>query len=174
MDKSRIGRSRGASTLEFTLVGIPLIFVLITTIEMSRAMWIYQTLAYAIKEGVRFSAVHGQNCATPPNSCTVTIGQIARVIESAGVGLAGDALSLTFTDAKGVATRCSLNECTRSFNSSAWPPASANALGQKLTISGAYPFTSAMVMFWPGAGRPMNGPPGTLILSADSRETIQN
>ena len=39
-------RERGTTLLEFTLVGIPLIFLLISTVEISRGMWQYHTLAH--------------------------------------------------------------------------------------------------------------------------------
>jgi Flp pilus assembly protein TadG len=61
-------RRRGSSTLEFTLVGIPIIFVLISTFEMARGMWNYHTIAYAVKEGTRFASVHGIDCSTAPNT----------------------------------------------------------------------------------------------------------
>src|SRR5215471_18790761 len=58
----RRNRQRGGSSLiEFTLVGIPIIFVLISTFEMSRGMWLYHTLAYAAREGTRYAIVHGVN-----------------------------------------------------------------------------------------------------------------
>ena len=172
MSNKRRTQSRGNSLLEFTLVGIPLICILITTFEVSRGMWSYQTLAYAVKAGVRYSIVHGQACASAPNTCTVTISQIASVIRSAGVGLPDDLVTLTFTDARGSATSCLLSDCIANYNLSAWPPSSANAPGQNVRISGNFAFRSAMLMFWPGAGRPM-GPPGVIGLSADSREGIQ-
>ena len=172
MSRNRNARSRGSTLLEFTFVGIPLIFVLISTVEMARGMWTYHTLAYAVKEGTRYAVVHGQNCAKPPNSCTVTISQIAGVIQSAGVGLAGDTLSLTFTDAGGTATTCALNTCIASYTTAAWPPSTENAPGLKVKISGVYPFASVLAMFWPGAGRPMNGM-ATINFPATSRESIQ-
>jgi Flp pilus assembly protein TadG len=171
MNNGRRALTRGNSMLEFTLVGIPLIFILIATFEMSRGMWSYQTLAYAVKCGTRYSIVHGKDCSQAANTCTVTIGQIAGVIQSAGVGLPPDTVQLTFTDAKGTATTCVLSDCVANYNSSAWPPSAANAPGQDVRIAGLLPFNSAMAMFWPGAGRPM-GVPG-VWLSADSRETIQ-
>jgi Flp pilus assembly protein TadG len=172
MGNKRRTQTRGTALLEFTLVGIPLICVVITTIELSRGMWTYQTLAYAVKAGVRYSVVHGQDCATAPNACTVTISQIASMIRSAGVGLPADLVTLTFTDANGSATTCLLSDCIANYNSSAWPPASANAPGQDVRISGIFAFRSTMLMFWPGVGRPM-GPPGAIGLSADSREAMQ-
>src|SRR5271166_3255262 len=88
--RDRSNRRSGSSTLEMVFVGIPTIFVLISVFEMARGMWIYHTLAYAIKEGTRYAAVHGQNCnptVNPGNNCQVTVGQIAQVIEHAAVGL---------------------------------------------------------------------------------------
>jgi Flp pilus assembly protein TadG len=35
---------RGSSILEFVLVGIPIIFVLISLFEISRGMWTYHTM----------------------------------------------------------------------------------------------------------------------------------
>jgi Flp pilus assembly protein TadG len=172
ISNKRSTRKRGSSLLEFTLIGIPLICVLITTFEMSRGMWSYHTLAYAVKGGVRYAVVHGQDCAKPPNACTVTISQIARTIRAAGVGLPANLVTLRFTDANGSATTCSLSDCIANYNVSAWPPSSANAPGQDIRISGTYAFRSAMLMFWPGAGRAL-GPPGFFRLSADSRESIQ-
>src|SRR5579871_5563504 len=79
--KNRLKRS-GQSLIEFTLVGIPLIFVLISVFEISRGMWIYHTLAYSVKNGVRYASVHGINCVGSatnsklqnPNNCTVNMG----------------------------------------------------------------------------------------------------
>src|SRR5450759_1638116 len=119
MGNKRRAQTRGNSILEFTLVGIPLICVLITTFEMTRGMWSYQTLAYAVKAGVRYAVVHGQDCAEAPNACTVTISQIASTISSAGVGLPADLVTLTFTDAKGSATTCLLSDCIANYNLSA-------------------------------------------------------
>src|SRR5438046_1750407 len=129
-------QTAGNSLLEFTLVGIPLIFVLISTFEMSRGMWNYQSLAYGVKSGVRYAVVHGQTCGTTGNNCMVTIGQIASVIQATGVGLPGDLVTLTFTTASGVATTCVLNDCIASYNSAPWPPSTDNAPGQDLRISG--------------------------------------
>ena len=42
---------RGATTIEMTLVGIPIIFLLISTFEISRGMWMYNTAATAVREG---------------------------------------------------------------------------------------------------------------------------
>ena len=172
MGNHRKGLSQGTSILEFTLVGIPLIFILIGTFEMSRGMWSYHTLAFAVKSATRYASVHGQNCSKAPNACTVTISQISSRLRSSGPGLPDDLVNVTFTDANGSNTTCLLKDCIANFNSSVWPPQSANAPGQDIRISGVVPFSSTMLMFWPGAGRAIGGT-RVVGLSADSREVMQ-
>lgn len=170
---SRRNQSRkGSALVEFTLVGIPLIFVLISVFEVARGMWIYHTLAYAVTEGTRYAAVHGLNCSVSPNSCATTISGIAGTIESAGVGLLPDQLSLTFTPNSGTAISCVLQDCLNGTQASTpWPPASANVPGMDIVISATYPFSSAIALFWPGAGPGVVFP--TFQLPATSRERIQ-
>src|SRR5260370_8018949 len=96
-------RQKGSSMLEFVLVGIPVIFVLISLFEIARGMWTYHTMAYAVREGVRYATVHGKGCASP-NTCQVTIGQITTVIQTAGVGLPASTTTVTFTPASGSAS----------------------------------------------------------------------
>jgi hypothetical protein len=158
--------------VEFTMVGIPLIFVLISTFELARGMWLYHTVAYAVKTGTRYAVVHGQNCGIGSNSCNVSISQIASVIQSAGFGLPADTFTLTFTPATTGSTTCTLNDCISKQTAGIWPPAADNAVGKKVKISGKFPFQSVIIMFWPGAANPL-APAGTIYLSADSRESIQ-
>ncbi len=159
----------GNSVIEFTLVGIPIIFVLISTFEMARGMWLYHTLAYSVKEGCRYASVHGQNCSTLPNHCSVNIGQIAQIVQSAGLGLDAPSLNLTFTDNNGTALSCAMNNCLSS--TIVWPPSYANTPGLMITVSGTYSFRSAIAMFWPGASR--QGPIAALNLPAASSERIK-
>src|SRR5579864_8111966 len=84
---TRTGNRGGKATIEFTLVGIPLVFVLISTVEMARGMWIYHTLAHAVREGTRFTIVQGADCKLAANKCTVKVADIAGVIQNAAVGL---------------------------------------------------------------------------------------
>ena len=169
MKRKRSGEHGGSSFLEFILVGIPVVFVLFSTFEMARGMWSYHSLAYAVREGTRFSIVHGADCGTSPNSCTKTIGDVATVIKNAGVGLDGSTLSLTFTPSTGSAITCTLNDCLT--NTSQWPPATANTIGQAVTISANYPFRSGIVFFWPGS-RPTGSFPA-MNLPAASKDLIQ-
>ena len=167
MTPNRANRRRGSSTLEFTLVGIPLIFVLISTFEMARGMWNYHTIAYAVKEGTRYASVHGSNCAAP-NTCQVTIAQVTRQIVNAGIGLPTNQLRLTFTSQSG-SISCFASTCLA--NNTVWPSSPGNAVGSTIQIDATYPFSSAISMFWPGAGAGMNA--GTVTFPASSRETVQ-
>jgi hypothetical protein len=182
MSRSR-RRFLGNATIEFTLVGIPLVFVLISTIEMARGMWIYHTLAYAVKEGTRYAVVRGQNSPKQP-----TYQGVCNAIVQAGTGLLPEELALTFHSATAKDVTCAC----KSSSSSSWTPCSAgtwppgdnlavidNQPGQSISITGYYPFVSAISMFWPGAGAgmtfqglPCQGP-ASLCLPASSQDVMQ-
>ncbi len=180
---------RGNTLIEFTLVGIPMIFVLISIFEIARGIWIYHTMAYAIKEGVRYAVVHGNNCVYDPNNCARTVAEVAQHIQDAGVGLVPSELQLRFQSvtrsipsSSGFASLESLKnhpttECWPTYCKGYIDPQGALAFdggatpGADLTITGVYPFRSALAMFWPGAGRGMQF--GTFMLPATSTERIQ-
>jgi Flp pilus assembly protein TadG len=174
---------RGNATIEFTLVGIPLVFILISTIEMARGMWIYHTLAYAVKEGTRYAIARGQNSSTP-----ATYQGVCNAIVGAGAGLLPKDLILTFYSASipGGAT-VTADQCTGArwppgYNvTDPWPPSDQrldNQPGQTISITGLYPFVSALSMFWPGGGTVTFQPltcqgKGTLCLPAASQDVMQ-
>jgi len=153
----RRNRSRaGATTVEMTLVGIPIIFVMISVFEMSRGMWMYHTTSHAAKVGVRYAIVHGADCAnTPPffNTCSVSMKDIVNnAIRPAAVGLDLNQTQVTFCTvscATGTTSTCHLSgtDCP----TDAWPPTGANAPGNTLEIDIITPFQSALGMFWPGS-----------------------
>ena len=178
---------RGQALVEFTFVGIPVLFLLISVFEISRGMWVYQTLAYAAKAGVRYAIVHGGNCANQNgNTCSATRGPtanacdtvvdsirpIAEVIRCAGVGLDPVNTMVTFTSIAGSAAPCSLetsgaNACRAG---SPWPATGADNINDPITITITTPFNSAIAMFWPGAS-PVSFASG--ILAARSSDRIQ-
>jgi hypothetical protein len=167
--------------IEFTLVGIPLIFILISTVELSRGMWLYHTLAYAMREGVRFAIVHGNNCNLPPNNCVVTIREISGKVRDGAVGFLATDLQNTVFRSPGKVVICpTLNDCLQpgALGDTYWPanaPGAGDATGadrvSRIEISAIFPFRSAIAMFWPGAGPGQNF--GTLWLPASSKERIQ-
>jgi Flp pilus assembly protein TadG len=161
---------KGSVTVEFAMVGIPLIFALISTVEMSRAMWMYQTQAYAINVGARYAAMHGAGCAASGNSCTTTIGSIATVISNAGVGLIPSSWNVTLYSASGSNNQtCNpLSSCLT--NTTVWPPSPDNTEGEGIAITGSYPLNSALAMFFPGT-KPTNF--GSYNLPAYAQHLIQ-
>lgn len=176
-------RRRGNTIVEFTLVGIPMIFVLISTFEMARGMWLYDTLANAIKEGARYAIVSGKKCSEIPGcSATATVGEIAQHIRSAGVGIDPNEpeFSVTLTAFRldptagkkiyGTPVTCTpLSSCLASAVH--WPPSPGNMPnGDSVEITGVYPFRSAIAMFWPGAGGMVFG---KTFLRVSSMEGIQ-
>ena len=168
-------QSRGSAMLEFTLVGIPIIFVLISTFQMAFGMWLYHTLAYAAREGTRYAVVHGANCSKNGNTYCVTVSNVATVISHAAVGLDASQMTVTLTPSQGTAITDTLaNLMSGTYAATTWPPSSpggANAVGQPITISVLYPFNSGISMFWPGT-TPTNSQ-GRLSLPASSTDLIQ-
>jgi hypothetical protein len=177
-------QQRGSTLVEFTLVGIPVIFLLISIVEISRGMWLYHTLAHAVKEGTRFAIVHGNNCTIHPNNCTVTIRDISERIRRNAVGFVPDEIDrVRFADVRyhgrDEVTCEPLTECLQAGTKgdTPWPadPADPNNVagdrGSWLEITARYPFRSATAMFWPGAGRGTNF--GVFNLFAVSREAVQ-
>ena len=165
--RTRGGR-RGNTTIEFVLVGIPMIFILLSIFEIARGMWIYNTMAYAVREGVRYAIMHGKGCASP-NSCSVTIGGIATRIRQAGVGLDPNSVTLTFTPAGGTASSGTMT--TQMASSTTWPPSAFNAPGQQVKISAQYQFRTFLALFWAGAGQSAGS--GSFNLVTASAEPIQ-
>lgn len=169
---------RGNSLIEFTLVGIPLFFILISTFEMARAMWVYHTLAYAAKEGTRFVATKGNDCAVNPNSCAVKLQDVAKKIQYAGIGLDPSQLQVRFVSLTRTigyqSLQTTLNDATTYWPANAPGSASVDIgadPGQDLEIDVTYPFQSAIAFFWPGAGQGWTF--GTFTLPASSKEQIQ-
>ena len=166
---------RGSSTLEMTMVGIPLIFTLISIFEISRGMWIYHTLAYTVNEAVRYAAVHGKNCVLNPptvtNDCTIQVSAIATKIRNNGSGalLCNDGtyscVTLTLTPAGGCST---LAACLTT--NTVWPPSGSNDVGMPLQIDIRIPFNSALGMLFPGTGYVAFAP---VNLGASTNQQIQ-
>jgi hypothetical protein len=154
--------------LEFVLVGIAMIFMLICLFEISRGLWAYHTLAYAVREGTRYASMHGMDCASP-NTCTVTIGNIVTYMKNAGGGFDPDNTTLTFTPQTGSATSGTMTNLASSTTQ--FPPSGAAAQMNTVQISSKYKFKTILAMMWFGR-RPINDS-GTFYLSASSAELIQ-
>lgn len=158
-------RKSGNTLIEFTFVVLPVMFVIISTFEIARGMWMYNSLAYALRQATRYVIVHGNNCAIPPNSCRVQIGDIATVIQYNGVGLAPADVDLQFISSAGASIPASgwvtLENClppSGAQSSTFWPASAPGAAlqdarggqGVDAEIRGRVRFASAITLFWPG------------------------
>ena len=161
--KRPLGGRKGSTALEFALVGIPLLFILFSLFEAARGMWTYQMMAYAVREGTRYAAMHGKGCASP-NTCQVTVGNIATYIQAAGP-LIDPGSTLTLTPASGTATSDTITNLKT--NTTIWPPSSSNVPGQTVKLSIQYGFNTILPIFW------STGSARTYPLVATSAEPVQ-
>jgi Flp pilus assembly protein TadG len=58
-------RERGQSLVEFSVVGVIFFIVVFGLIDVGRAVWNYNTLAQATREGSRYAIVHGAHSSDP-------------------------------------------------------------------------------------------------------------
>jgi len=140
--------------LEFTLTSIPLMFVLISIVQMALAMWNYHTLAETIKYATRMAAVRGTDCAGL--SCQLTVGSIAQTITTKGIGLTASKLNVVLTSNSGSINCAPVSNCNSS--STVWPPSGGNQVNQVISISATYSLNQGLAMFVPGKGSMLFSP----------------
>lgn len=151
--------------IEFTLVGIPALFLTISTIEMSLAMWQYHTLEECATVGARYVITHGADCA---GSCSVTVGNVISKIVATGVGLNPTTLNVTLTSASGSTTYNPASSYTS--NTTVFPSAADATVGNDVTVTLTYTESNPFMMLWTG-NHVLNG--GTsYTLGAKSRQRI--
>ena len=61
----RRSSERGQALVEFALVGIIFFMFLFGLMEGTRAVWQYNTVAHAAREGTRYAIVHGSESSDP-------------------------------------------------------------------------------------------------------------
>jgi Flp pilus assembly protein TadG len=140
-------RRSGQSLVEFTLMGIPMVFVTISVVYMSIGMWQFYSLAYASDMTARYVSVHGATCAQNGNTCTITVGNVATFFASQAMSLDTSKVIVKLTDGSGTTTCSPLNGCTST--STQFPSASYNSVGSDITITATYGVKSPLAMFWP-------------------------
>lgn len=148
-------RRRGEALLEFTLVGIPLLFVWISTVEMARGMWQYHTLQYATKMTNAYAATHGATCGSP-NSCSVNVSNVVGLFQTLAIGIPMNQVKIVLSTANNSVTCNQVSTCSTNASwSSTWPTSSSgdNAVGKTTEVRTYYTFYTALGMFWPGAGK---------------------
>lgn len=141
-------RRRGSAVLEFTLLGIPVVFLVTSVVSCSIDMWQFYTLSYAVEATARYVVVHGGSCSQNGNSCTITRGAVATFFEGQAPALDTAKVNITITDGSG-STNCNpVTSCTNSVVQ--FPAAANNSVGSDVTIKATYPLTNPIAMFWPG------------------------
>jgi Flp pilus assembly protein TadG len=160
-------RSRsGQALIEFTLLGIPMVFITISIVCMSIDMWQYQNLAYATETTARYVSTHGASCSQNGNTCTITTGNVATLFASQAMALAADSVNVTLTDSGGSTTCNPVNSCNT--GAAQFPSAGHNTVGSDITITATYTLKSPFFMFWP----PNTDPAHDFTVGAKSRQRI--
>jgi Flp pilus assembly protein TadG len=139
---------RGSAAVEAALIALPLVFITLAAFELGRAMWLYHSLAAAVRTAARYAVVHGEDCVKANAACAVSVGDVVGVIQANGAGLDPGHLELTFTAGQTVVSCATAAACASRADQ--WPPPAANAVGQTVSISARYGFHSVLSVFWPG------------------------
>jgi Flp pilus assembly protein TadG len=161
---------RGSVLFEFAAAGIPIMLLIISVMEISRGMWTYSTLAFAVTEASRLISVHGSDCALGVNRCTITVSNIAQQISDASPQLDPDLMNVTLSSTGGGTTiTCTLTSCFE--NGSQFPTSPGNTPGFDVIVTATYPFQSPMTMFFPTSAIPPTAPI-SITLHATSQEPI--
>ena len=147
-------RRRGNALVEFTLVGIPMLFLWVGIMEMGRAMWQYHTIQYACKMTAEYASVHGATCASP-NSCLKNMSDVVTTFQNNATGVPMSKVALKLTSESSSVTCPVVSTCSSNSSwSTTWPPTSDNAVGNWIKVRADYTFSTALALFWPGAGKP--------------------
>jgi len=158
---------RGNTAIEFVMTGIPLIFMIISIVEISRGMWVYDTLAHAAESTTRDMAVRGLDCSQYVTNCGMTIGGYSKLFAVWAVGLDPGQVAVVFQTTNNTVTCNPLNTCYT--NTTAWPPSGDNGRNLDIWVTGTMPFNSAIGMFAFGSA-PVTF--GSFTLSAKSHQQI--
>lgn len=164
-------RRRGSTLLEFTLTGLPVMFLSLSVVECGLSMFEYNSMANAVTVAARYASNHGATCQSP-NACTIKVSDVANLIANTAWILDTSKLNVVLT-ANGVATNCKpLNTCQTNASPSTnqFPASGDNAVNMDITITATYKGTNPMPMFWPpNADVDDSG----YTLGAQSRQRIQ-
>lgn len=89
----------GQSLIEFALVLPVFLLVALGLIDLSRAVWQENTLAYAAREGTRYAIVHGTGGS--PVAFPGSHQEVKDVVRSAAVGVPNVDVVVTWPDLRG-------------------------------------------------------------------------
>lgn len=78
---------RGQALVEFALVGIIFFILVFRTMDVGRAVWNYNTLAQATREGARFAVVHGARCDSAAGCSAADLAAVETIVLNNSSGL---------------------------------------------------------------------------------------
>ena len=93
-------QQRGQALVEFSLVGILFVLLALGTIDTARAVWNYNALSEATREGARYAIVHGSQSADPsgPSSTHYTAPstdtKVTQAVQQFSSGLSSSKLTV--------------------------------------------------------------------------------
>ncbi len=95
-------RDEGQSLIEFALILPIMLLVIFGIIDLARAVWQENTLAYAAREGTRYAIVHGS--AGNPVAWPGNTQPVIDVVRNAAVGVPNVTVTVTWPDMNGPTT----------------------------------------------------------------------
>lgn len=98
----------GQAVVEFAFVGIIFFIVVFGTIDVGRAVWNYNTLAQATREGARFAVVHGERCDATAGCSAADLAAVEAVVivNAAGLTSSQVTVEVNWVCRTGVASDC--------------------------------------------------------------------
>ena len=156
----------GNALIEFTLLGIPIIFITISIVSVSINMWEFHNLSYAVQATARYVTLHGDTCTRYGNSCVITVGNVATYFKGQALALDPTQVIVKLTDSSGTTTCNPVNNCTSSATQ--FPASSGNAVGSNVTVKATYVLRNPIALFWP----PDEDLPSVFTVGATSRQRI--
>lgn len=160
-------KRRGSALLEFTLIGIPVIFISTSVMSASLDMWQFHNLAYGTQMTARYVAMHGRTCTQNGNACTMTVGNVASYFEGQALALDASKLNVKLQSLSETINCNPLDTCNSS--ATVFPNSSDNGVKFDIVVTATYPMTNPIALFWPGVG---SVTPSTFNLFATSRQMI--
>ena len=80
---------RGSTIVEFAMTLLPCLILILGMCDFGRAVWSYNTISYAAREGARYAIVHGDESSNPAST-----GKIQQIVDEWAVGMSSEDLSV--------------------------------------------------------------------------------
>lgn len=163
----RAAGRRGSGVIEFTLVGIPIIFLTAGIIEMSIEAWRYESMMYAIQIADRYACEHGRTCTKNGASCTIKVENVATIINQQAPSLDTSKLVVTLKTHSATVNCNPLSTCLT--NTTQFPSSTDNGVGLPITITASYPMQTPFPMTWFGSS---SAAQSSITLAASTLQSI--